>query len=45
MLLSGKYDLYEVAKDGNCMYEAVVLFTDSEHTWATLKQVHHSVTV
>ena len=39
------YDLIEIDKDGNCMYKAVVLFTDSEHTWSTLKQVHHSVTV
>lgn len=39
------YALFEIARDGNCLYEAVALCNDSGHTWATLKQVHHFVTV
>ena len=39
------YALFEVARDGNCLYEAVAMCNDSGHTWATLKQVHHFVTV
>ena len=39
------YKLFEIERDGNCMYEALALCNDSGHTWATLKQVHHFITV
>ena len=40
-----KYVLVEIAKDGNCLYEAVAIFNDFWDTWDSLKQVHYLVTV